>query len=108
MAGLLGTKDEHAAMALTDAASRLLGNGHDVPPGFVGLLFARTAAEDLIGYTPDELAELAGEAAQFLGTRRRGEPKIRFDSPASASGKHLNAISVIEVINDTCRSLSIP
>ncbi len=100
MAALLGTKDERAALALTDAASRLLGNGHNVPPGFVGLLFARAAPEDLIGYTPDELAGLAGEAAEFLGTRRRGEPKIRFDSPARATGKHITAISVIEIVND--------
>jgi glutamate dehydrogenase len=100
MAGLLGTKDERAALELTDAASRLLGNGHNAPPGFVGLLFARVVPEDLIGYTPDELAELAGEAAEFLGTRRRGEPKIRFESPSGAAGKRLGAISVIEIIND--------
>ncbi len=100
MAGLLGTKDERTALELTDAASRLLGNGHNAPPGFVGLLFARVAPEDLIGYTPDELAELAGEAAEFLVTRRRGEPKIRFESPSGGAGKRLGAISVIEIVND--------
>ena len=76
MAGLLGTKDERAALKLTDAASRLLGNGHNAPPGFVGLLFARVVPEDLIGYTPDELAALAGDAAEFLVTRDRKSTRL--------------------------------
>jgi glutamate dehydrogenase len=100
MGDLLGTKDEQAALALADATNRLLGNGHDVPPGFVNLLFARVAAEDLIGYSPDELATLACEASDFLLKRRRGEPKIRFESPTNAAGNRLNSISVIEIVND--------
>ena len=105
MAGLLGTKDERAALALTDEASRLLANGRDsnghaLPPGFAGNLFARAAPEDLIGYTADELAALAREAAEFLATRRRGEPKIRFESPQADADRRLSIISVIEIVND--------
>jgi glutamate dehydrogenase len=100
MAGLIGTKDERAALALTDAASRLLGNGHNVPQGFVELLFARVVPEDLIGYSADELAALAREAYEFLFARRRGAPKIRFESPPGNGSQRLNSISVIEVVND--------
>jgi glutamate dehydrogenase len=100
MAALIGTKDERAAMALTDAASRLVGREGLVPPGFVEVLFARVAAEDLVGYSAAELAELARSAAAFLQIRRRGAPKIRFETPGSAAGKRLNAISVIEIVND--------
>ena len=100
MAALLGSEDERSAQALTAAANRLIGNGGAALPGFVGLLFARTAPEDLIGYTPDELVTLACDASEFLATRRRGEPKIRFESPSAAAGKRLSSISVIEVVND--------
>ncbi|HXF88846.1 MAG TPA: NAD-glutamate dehydrogenase [Xanthobacteraceae bacterium] len=100
MAALIGTKDERAAMALTDAARRLVGSEDRVPPGFVEVLFARVAPEDLVGYSAEELAELAREAAVFLLTRRRGAPKIRFEAPVNVAGNRLNSISVIEIVND--------
>jgi glutamate dehydrogenase len=100
MAALIGSKDERAAMALTDAASRLIDNGDDVPPGFVELLFARVVPEDLVGYSADELAALARDSSEFLFTRRRGTPKIRFESPANVAGNRLNSISIVEIVND--------
>src|SRR5438093_716294 len=71
-----------------------------MPAGFVSLLFARTAPEDLIAVAPRELAWLAREAWAFLAVRRPGEPKIRFDSPAFDAGEGMKSISVIEIIND--------
>ena len=71
-----------------------------MPPGFVGLLFARVAPEDLIGYAPDELAELAREASEFLLHAPAGRAEDPLRISAGAPGNRLNAISVIEIVND--------
>ena len=88
MAGLLGTKDERAALALADAANRLLGNGHVVPPGFVNLLFARVVPEDLIGYSPDSRARLRNFCSSAAGANRKSglnRPRVRRDSGSTRS-----------------------
>ncbi len=71
----------------------------DVPAVFATVLFARTAPEDLLAYSAEELAQLARDAWAFLAVRKPGVPKIRFTSPAS-DGDRLKSISVIEVVND--------
>ena len=77
--------EQRAARARVDAASKLLkgakGDKSDVPDDFAALLFGQVAPEDLIGYTAAELAALSREAFAFLGTRKPGAPKIRFESP---------------------------
>src|SRR5439155_10249867 len=70
------------------------------PAGFVSLLFARTAPEDLIAVAPRELASLAREAWAFLAMRKPGAPKIRFEAPTFDAGEGMKSISVIEIVND--------
>ena len=73
----------------------------NVVPGFVARLFAHAAPEDLVGYSPDELAALAEQAWQFLQSRKPGTPKIRFADPETPpGGARLKGISVIEIVND--------
>ncbi len=93
----LASEEERAARALLDTSSTLLG---DVPATFAAVLFARTAPEDLLVYSADELAKLARDAWAFLAVRKPGEPKIRFTSPPASDGDRLKSISVIEVVND--------
>ena len=93
--------DEGAARALIDAAGAMLrAERGEMPPGFVQLLFGRTAPEDLAGFEPRELAALAREAWAFFVNRKPGEAKIRFEAPPLESGTNLKTVSVIEVIND--------
>src|SRR5262245_54805826 len=100
MAARLASEEERAGAAQIDAAGRLLRNGDaDIPDDFAALLFARTAPEDLVGYAPAELAALAREAWAFLTVRRRGVPKIRFETPQASDGR-LKSVSVIEIVND--------
>jgi hypothetical protein len=107
MAGLLGTKDERAALELTDAANRLLGNGHNAPPGFVGLLFARVVPEDLIGYTPDELAA-RGRRCGISGHTAAGRTKDKFESPSAPRVNGLARSPSSRSSTTTCRFSSIP
>ena len=93
--------DEGAARALIDAAGTMLrAERGDIPPGFVQLLFGRTAPEDLTDFEPRELAALAREAWAFFATRTPGAPKIRFEEPPLQSGPNLKTVSIIEIVND--------
>jgi glutamate dehydrogenase len=100
--GFLGSEEERAARRLIEQANGALkGHVGGLADGFVGRLFAHAAPEDLVGYSPDELAAVAEQAWQFLQTRKPGSPKIRFASPESPpGGARLKGISVIEIVND--------
>ena len=69
MAGLLGTKDERAALALTDAASRIAGNGRNVPTGFV---FGLPVGISFFGraWSEPSLIKIAYAYEQLTKTRR--------------------------------------
>src|SRR5262249_50105469 len=81
------------------AAALLEASKSNVPREFVEELFARAVAEDLVRYDAREVAALAESAWAFLGERRSGAPKIRFESPVG-SGERLKSIFILEIIND--------
>ncbi|HUI94154.1 MAG TPA: NAD-glutamate dehydrogenase domain-containing protein, partial [Xanthobacteraceae bacterium] len=95
----LAAADEEGADA---AAHRLIAEaaallGPEIPADFAELLFGRTAAEDLLGYEPAELAGLARSAYAFLAERKPGAAKIRLDAP---QGEGPDDVSVLEIVND--------
>src|SRR3954469_23300400 len=93
--------EERSVRARLGAADKLLRDSKiEVPAGFAELLFGRAASEDVVRYDAAELAALADGAWAFFGTRKPGAPKVRFESPDAALGKHLKTISVIEIVND--------
>ncbi|MBX9844483.1 MAG: NAD-glutamate dehydrogenase, partial [Xanthobacteraceae bacterium] len=93
--------EDRSARARIGAAGKLLRDSKGaVPDGFVALMFARTAPEDLVRYDAAEIAVLTREAWTFFATRKPGVPKIRFESPDAAWGDRLKTVSVIEIVND--------
>jgi glutamate dehydrogenase len=98
--GLLGTDDERAARQLVETASALLVGRSEIPKTFLAQLFGRAVAEDLLRYRPAELAQLATNTWGFLGTRKPGAPKIRFERVPEAAGERSKQVSVVEIAND--------
>ena len=99
--GLVGAEEDHAARQLIEQAGQVLGTlDPHIPKSFPVQLFGRAAADDLLGYDPRALALIAQEAWSFLGTRRPGAPKIRFDDLHSAGDDGSKPLSIIEVVND--------
>ncbi len=99
--GLVGAEEDHAARQLIEQAGQILGTlDPHIPKSFPVQLFGRAAADDLLDYDPHTLALVAQEAWAFLGTRRPGSPKIRFDDLRPTAGEGSKPLSVIEVVND--------
>ncbi|HEX6213607.1 MAG TPA: hypothetical protein VFZ38_02250, partial [Vicinamibacterales bacterium] len=93
-------EEEHAALALLAAAGRILADTRsDVPPEFVTGLFARAVPEDLMSYDAREIAKLAARAWELFVERKPGTARVRLSS-LTAGDARLNAISVLEVLND--------
>src|SRR5262245_5958237 len=99
---LTGTEEERASLRLIEQMSTILaGLRDDIPAGFAEALFARAAAEDLLGYEPRELATLAEDAWAFLADRQPGAPKMRFGSrPGPVGAERIESVSVLEIVND--------
>jgi glutamate dehydrogenase len=96
----LADKKHGANGALLHGASRELA-GAGVPREFVAALFGRAAPEDLVHYAAAELAALGKATFEHLQERIPGKAKIRVENPASiADGRRLDAITVIEIVND--------
>jgi glutamate dehydrogenase len=95
MVNNLDTLDEEARTRIA-AANELLTGG--VPKNFVELVFARAVPEDVIRYEARELARLAQDTWSYLAERTPGTVKMRLDSPQG--GAALDAISIIEMVND--------
>ena len=73
----------------------------DLPRDFLAALFGRAAPEDLVHYSSDELAALGKTSFAHLQQRVPGKPKIRVENPLPAAGaRRLEAITVIEIVND--------
>ena len=88
--------DDYAGVALIDAATLLLAKRKSaIPDDFLAKLFGLVVPEDLARYTADELAGIAERSWSFLGERKAGTPKIRFE-PAAAS----RDVSILEIVND--------
>ncbi len=100
--GLLGTEEEDAARRLIErAAGALVDLDPNVPTNFLPQLYGRAVADDLVGYEPETLAKLGKEAWAFLGTRRPGAPKIRFETLQDMQpGSGMRPVSVIEIVTD--------
>ena len=100
--GLVGAEEDHAARQLIEQAGKLAAAlDANIPKNFLGLLFARAPADDLLDCEPATLAQIAYDAWAFLGARRPGAPKIRFDDlPGGAGGGRAEPVSVIEIVND--------
>jgi glutamate dehydrogenase len=99
--GLLGTEEERAARQLIEQAGLLLSAlDADIPKSFLAELFASAAADDVVGYEAQELAELARDAWSFLAVRKPAAPKVRFETPREVALDRAKAISVIEIAND--------
>ncbi|MFK8249946.1 NAD-glutamate dehydrogenase [Ancylobacter terrae] len=99
--GFLANEDERAARALIEQTDLILAaTDDDVPNDFASRLFAGAVAEDVRLYGPHELAALARQSFRHLQQRAPGRPDIAVTSPEAAGGERLQAISVIEVVND--------
>jgi glutamate dehydrogenase len=94
--------EERKEAALIAAAADVLVSTHrEVPADFLTGLFAYAAPEDLSGYDPRQLAELAADAWPLLAVRKPGAPKIRLETPHLAmSHDRLRNESVLEIVND--------
>src|SRR5262249_48030813 len=94
-------EDEDAALRLLrDADAILRSRVTAVLPDFVTQVFADAAPEDLVHYQASEIAEIAERAWLFLGERQSQAPRIRLDAPHSTSGRRLNSVSIVEILND--------
>jgi len=95
-----GDEESASGVALSDVA-RILSGAAAVPRGFVAALFGHAAPEDLVHYSSNELAAVGRAAFEHLQQRRPGEPNISVENPAPvAGGTRLEAITVIEIVND--------
>jgi glutamate dehydrogenase len=101
-ANFFGAAEARAGRQLTSQAElSLSGRRGDLPQGFVSLLIGHAAPEDLLRYSPRELARLAESAWDHLQRRPPGAVKVRIDNPAADRDlTALAAISVLEIVND--------
>jgi len=89
------------AQLIEQAEAALRAQRTSVPDGFVARLFSGASAEDLAGYTPNEIAAFAVQAYAFLEERRPGIPKIRIYTPEGGQDTgRSRSVSVLEIIND--------
>ncbi len=64
------------------------------------LLFQRGAAEDIVGYSVDELIAIARAMRARLARRSRGQPLVHVDDLASENRGGHRPVTVIEIVND--------
>jgi glutamate dehydrogenase len=96
-----GLEDEDAARALLREAGFILRRRVSIiPPDFVGQLFGAAAPEDLVHYDAAEIARIAEGTFGFLRERQPQTRKIRIGPPRSVTGERLNAVSIVEILND--------
>ncbi len=93
-----GAGERAALLQLERANGMLHERAPDAPVDFVMRLFAGAAAEDLLRYEPQELAELAAATWHFLAERAPRTAKIRVWNPDG--GPRLANVSVVELVND--------
>ncbi|MGF7160752.1 glutamate dehydrogenase [Rhodoligotrophos appendicifer] len=73
-------------------------DGSDDALEFASLLYGRGLPEDLLLYTPEELALIAEKALVFLRERQPGRCKINIYNPTGRP--RLDAVTIIEIAND--------
>ena len=92
-------RDDVAAAhaVIGDAGIDLASRRPEMPRGFVAQLFGHTVPEDVVRYSPADLAMLAERAYDFLKDREPNAAKLRCDIVALADQRN---VSVIEIVND--------
>ncbi len=92
--------EESARQRLAQASAILQGRGTGAPPDFVSELFAAASFEDLLQYEAAELAAVAGDTWRFLAERKPGTANIRVTNAQAGTGRRLDDVSVVELLND--------
>jgi glutamate dehydrogenase len=92
--------DDEAGRLQREAGAILRSRAGRVPPDFVAQLFGGAAPEDIVHYDAAEIAAIAEGTWGFLAERQPQTRKIRIGPPQSASGRRLNNISIVEILND--------
>ncbi len=86
---------------IDEAAALAAGTGGPERGDFLRVFLARGAAEDVIAYTPAELAAFAAGAMDDLGARVAGHHRIRIlDPDFPGAGTAHAGVTVIEMLND--------
>src|SRR5262245_22959580 len=99
--GFYTSDGESAARELLRQAALLVEDTGDLPRGFVAALFGRTAAEDLVVYSAQEIAALSRASFDHLKKRTPGTASVHVSNPPQiAGGKPLEAVTVVEICND--------
>jgi len=87
-----------------DAAAALLRKAHEKTPSiaaFAEAIYERGAAQDLVTYTPAELAAFAESLWKTMAGRVAGSPAVHIHNPDfDGAGTAHQAVTAIEVIND--------
>ncbi|MEP3277880.1 MAG: NAD-glutamate dehydrogenase [Stappiaceae bacterium] len=93
--------DEKTKRSLIKAAQKsLTASGKDISQ-LVSDMFSSAAAEDLVEYTSDELAEFAKDCWDSLSDHQIGTHKIRIFNPNLATdGAAHKDVTVVEITND--------
>ncbi|EEA95220.1 NAD-glutamate dehydrogenase [Pseudovibrio sp. JE062] len=95
-----GTTTEAKAGLIADTCALLIDENED-EARFAEDLFSHADAEDLLNYTPSELAVVSQEAWADFANHPLGTHRIRvFNPQPNADGKQLEDITVVEIVND--------
>lgn len=90
--------DANIANLIAEATKRAAKHSK-APPAFAHKLFGRAAAEDLLAYSPNDVALLVADAWAAVNRREPGKPTIRILNPTDDKGS-LSHITVVEILND--------
>jgi NAD-specific glutamate dehydrogenase len=89
-------EEGEAGQTLVEAAASVLAaRRSDIPRDFLIELFERAAPDDLVRYSPEELAGIGEQSWSFLLQREAGGAKIAFRPVHSG-----DSIAVMEILND--------
>ncbi|KZK89066.1 NAD-specific glutamate dehydrogenase [Pseudovibrio sp. Ad5] len=94
------TTAEAKAGLIADTCALLIDDNED-EARFAEDLFSHADAEDLLNYTPSELAVVSQEAWADFANHPLGTHRIRvFNPQPNADGKQLEDITIVEIVND--------
>ena len=93
---LTRAEEGEAGQTLVEAAAALLAaRRSDVPRDFLLALFERATPDDLVRYSPDELAGIGEQSWSFFQHHQAGAAKVAFRSAHGGT-----STAVLEVLND--------
>jgi glutamate dehydrogenase len=89
-------EESEAGQTLVEAAASLLAARRaDIPRHFLPALFERATPDDLVRYSPEELAGIGEQSWSFFQDRQAGAAKVAFRSARAGA-----STAVLEVLND--------